>query len=206
MVAPMTMRMMLSNLGFSGLVLLLSLLLACGGEESNETETEDETSENAEEGESEGEETAEAEGDEGDEGDEDLGEEEEPDELAIEVEELTPDQETRDRVAPETRGIAHILVRYRGASRAPSSITRSQAEAETRAQDVLSRVEGGADFAELANEMSDDMANHDHGGSMGALEQGLLPGPLDTALFAMDVGDVRLVETDLGFHVVKRTE
>ena len=139
-------------------------------------------------------------------GDRDLTPRLQPRLLAIEVEELTPDEETRERVAAETRGIAHILVRYRGAARAGSSVTRSQAEAEARAREALAQVEGDAEFAEVAAEMSDDEANREHGGSMGALEQGLLPGPLDTALFSMEVGDVRLVETELGFHVVTRTE
>ncbi|MEM9067620.1 MAG: peptidylprolyl isomerase [Myxococcota bacterium] len=187
-------------------VLALALILvACGGEEEA-SEAEESTEETSSEGEeSEGEES------EGEESEDELDEEAEADEesldLDINAEEHALDEETTERVAPERRGIAHILVRYRGGDRTPSSVTRSKEDAEARAQEILERVNGGADFSDVASEMSDDEANKDHGGEMGTLERGLLPAPLDGALFEMEVGDVRgPIETPLGYHVVRRTE
>lgn len=185
--------------------LALSLLVACGGNESEESQ-EEETEESSEE---ESSEESEDNSEESEDEDEDLDVEPNEDELdlSVDIEEHALNEETTDRVAADTRGIAHILIRYRGASRASSEITRSQADAQTRAQEALQRVNGGEDFSAVAADMSDDIANKDHGGEMGRLEQGLLPGPLDEALFAMDVDEVRgPIETELGFHVVKRTE
>lgn len=182
-------------------VIMLSLLLACGGNEASSEESEEETEE-SEDNEEESEESEDSEED-----DLDVEPNEDDLDLSVDIEEHALDEETTDRVAADTRGIAHILVRYRGASRASGEITRTQADAETRAQEALTRVSGGEDFAAVAADMSDDVANKDHGGDMGRLERGLLPGPLDEALFGMDVGDVRgPIETPLGYHVIKRTE
>ncbi|HJL29470.1 MAG TPA: peptidylprolyl isomerase, partial [Polyangiaceae bacterium LLY-WYZ-15_(1-7)] len=175
---------------------------ACGGGEEDEATSEEEAAEGEAEGEaSEGEEGAE-EGDGEDEAPAD------PDalELDVEVEELAPPEDAERRVAPEQRGIAHVLVRFRGAERAPASVRRSKEEAEARAREALERIEGGETLAAVAAEMSDDDANKDHGGDMGTLPHGLLPGPVDTALFEMEVDEVRgPIESPFGYHVIQRT-
>ncbi|HJK94376.1 MAG TPA: peptidylprolyl isomerase [Polyangiaceae bacterium LLY-WYZ-15_(1-7)] len=184
------------------LALALGLAGACGGGEEDEATSEEEAAEGEAEGEaSEGEEGAE-EGDGEDEAPAD------PDalELDVEVEELAPPEDAERRVAPEQRGIAHVLVRFRGAERAPASVRRSKEEAEARAREALERIEGGETLAAVAAEMSDDDANKDHGGDMGTLPHGLLPGPVDTALFEMEVDEVRgPIESPFGYHVIQRT-
>src|SRR5687768_3558506 len=51
----------------------------------------------------------------------------------------------------------HVLVMYVGSMRAPPNVTRTQAEARARAEDVLRRARRpGADFAALAREFSDE--------------------------------------------------
>ncbi|MFT5356045.1 MAG: peptidyl-prolyl cis-trans isomerase D [Polyangiales bacterium] len=127
-------------------------------------------------------------------------------ELYVESEELILDDETTARVAAEQRGLAHILFRYRGAERA-EGVTRTKEAAEALAREALERVQGDEGFGAVAADVSDDGANNEHGGVMGLLEQGLLPEPLDDALFAMEVGEVRgPVESALGYHVLTRTE
>lgn len=185
-------------------VIALSLLIACGGNEASEESEETEASESEE---SESEESEDSEGSEDAEDDLDVEPDEDELDLSVDIEEHALDESTTDRVAADTRGIAHILIRYRGASRASAEVGRSQDDARARAAEALRRVVGGEDFAAVAAEMSEDLANKDHGGEMGTLERGLLPGPLDEALFAIDVGDVRgPIETALGYHVIKRTE
>ncbi len=172
----------------------LMLLLACGGEESEVEATEEEVSENDE--------SVEASGEESDDGDE--AAEEDPDELMVGGD-LALDEETTAQGAPERRGLAHILVRYRGGERTPSSVTRSKADAETRANQALSRAQE-EDFGAVAAEMSDDDANAESGGGMGSLERGLLPEALDDALFSMEVGEIRgPIESPFGYHVIRRT-
>lgn len=174
----------------------LVFLLACGGEES---EAEEEGSEEEASEEESGDEASE------DEATDESDDESEPDELAV-VGDLALDQETTARVAPDQRGLAHILVRYRGAERAPSSITRSKSDAEARAREALTRAQDG-DFGAVAAEMSDDDANAESGGDMGGLERGLLPEALDDALFSMEVGEIRgPLESPFGYHVIRRTQ
>ncbi|MEM6956825.1 MAG: peptidylprolyl isomerase [Myxococcota bacterium] len=182
---------------------ILLLCLACGSEESAEE------AENVEVEASEGEST-EAEGEAEEDDDEDAlladgDEDDTPTELVVRAEELSLDDETRARVAPEERHLFHILVRYRGAERAGDA-TRSRDDAEARAQEALEAARAG-DFSAVAAAMSDDTANKDHGGDMGMLGRGLLPEALDDALFAMEIGEIRgPVESPLGFHVLLRGE
>ncbi len=184
-------------------ILSFGTQLGCGGEDSDAseetTESDDESTESENGSEDESESGSEEPTDELD------GEEEVDEELAIDVEEHTLDEETREAGAAETRGIAHILVRYRGGDRTPSSVTRTEAEAETRANEALGRIEAGETFADVAADVSDDEANRESGGAMGSLERGLLPSALDSALFSMEVGGTQVVQTNLGYHVVRRT-
>ncbi|MFK8001629.1 MAG: peptidylprolyl isomerase [Polyangiales bacterium] len=191
-------------------ILLLSGLLfswGCGGEEEDTDEAESVEVEPSDDGdESEDSEDEDEVADNLEDEEVDTGEEELGGELSVESDELILDEETRARVAPEQRGLAHILFRYQGAERA-EGVTRAKPAAEALARQALERVQGDEDFGAVAAEMSDDTANKDHGGIMGLLEQGLLPEPLDDALFAMEVGEVRgPVESPLGYHVLTRTE
>jgi parvulin-like peptidyl-prolyl isomerase len=97
----------------------------------------------------------------------------------------------------------HILVRYKGAKNADKSIKRSRARAEAQAQALLTKVQGGADFAALAKAESDD-SSKERGGDVGLKGRGLLAPAYDRALFSMEVGKLALVETDFGFHVIER--
>ncbi len=176
--------------------------LGCGGEDADSSEESAESEDESTESETESEDGSETES----ETEEEAEEEVDDDELAIDVEEHTLDEETREAGAAETRGIAHILVRYRGGDRTPASVTRTEAQAETRANEALGRIEAGETFAEVAADLSDDEANRESGGAMGSLERGLLPSALDAALFSMEVGETQVVQTNLGYHVVRRTQ
>lgn len=195
------------------LMLLLSMILvsyACGGEEeSEEVESVEVEGSDEEEGDHEHDdddlEHREGETDE-EHAEHDTHVPPEEGVLYVESDELLLDEETRARVAPEQRGLAHILIRYRGAERA-EGVTRTKEAAEALSRQALERVQGDEDFGAVAAELSDDGANKDHGGVMGLLERGLLPEPIDDALFAMEVGEVRgPVESPLGYHILTRTE
>ena len=127
----------------------------------------------------------------------------ESDELS-ESEEQNFAEDTEDDENDGRRGAAHILVRFQGAERA-SENERTKDAAEARARTALGQAQA-ADFGAAAQEFSDDAANSGQGGDLGRVEQGLLPAPLDRALFEMEVGDVRgPIESPFGFHVLKRT-
>ena len=102
---------------------------------------------------------------------------------------------------------SHVLVAYKGASRADSSITRSKEEAKARAETLRKQiVEEGKDFATVARENSDGPSKT-KGGDLGSFTFQAMAKPFSEAAFALEVGAVsEVVETDFGFHVIKRTE
>src|SRR5688500_10758079 len=61
--------------------------------------------------------------------------------------------------APEQIAAQHVLVAWKGAKNAPVSITRSKADAKTRADEVAAKAKAkGADFSELVAVYTDDEA------------------------------------------------
>jgi len=96
----------------------------------------------------------------------------------------------------------HILVAYAGAAR--STQKRSKDEARKRAEEVSQQLSSGKDFAELAKTYSDG-PSHSKGGHLGRFSRGQMVPAFDKALFAMKPGEISgIVETDFGFHVIKR--
>ena len=98
---------------------------------------------------------------------------------------------------------SHILLMYAGSAR--SSATRSKAEALSQINDISAKLAGGADFAELAKAHSDCPSNS-RGGDLGQFGRGQMVKPFEEAAFGMEVGQVSgVVETDFGYHLIKRT-
>lgn len=79
-------------------------------------------------------------------------------------------------------------------------VLRTQAEAE----DVLKKAKAGADFAELAKQLSIDRVSAADGGAIAPMAAG---SPLADAAFRLKAGEIApVVETQWGFHVVKLLE
>lgn len=109
--------------------------------------------------------------------------------------------------APSRVAARHVLVMHRGSERAPEGITRTREEARTRAEEVLRRARAGEDFADLARHFSDEPGASTSGGDLGQFGHGQMVPPFERAAFALAVGAISdIVETDFGFHVIKRTQ
>jgi peptidyl-prolyl cis-trans isomerase C len=80
------------------------------------------------------------------------------------------------------------------------------ATVKTEADDLLKQLDGGADFAALAQEHSDDPGSAANGGDLGWALRGMYVGPFDEAVFSMQTGERRIVETEYGFHIVEVVE
>ena len=109
--------------------------------------------------------------------------------------------------APELIAAQHVLIAYRGAKRPPKGVTRSKAEAKKLAEEVAAKAKAGEDFGALASQYSDDTANKDRLGSVGKFKRDGMVKPFSDAAFALAVGETSgVVETEFGFHVIKRNQ
>lgn len=106
---------------------------------------------------------------------------------------------------PQRVRASHILVAYKGATR--SQATRSKDEAKKLAEQLLNRAKGGADFGQLAHDFSDDPTAKARNGDLGSFDRQTMTKAFSDAAFALDVGQVsNVVETEFGFHIIKRVE
>jgi len=92
----------------------------------------------------------------------------------------------------------HILIPVAGAAGEDA-----WAEAKSRAEEVFSRLQAGADFAEVAREVSGDGTAKD-GGDLGPLKRGELAEDIEAVILKLSTGEVsQPFRTDLGFHLFK---
>ena len=77
-------------------------------------------------------------------------------------------------------------------------------EDEAQARDIAAQVEQDRErFAELAAEFSVDESNADSGGELGFAGRGQFVPEFEQAAFGAEVGDVVVVQTQFGWHVVE---
>jgi parvulin-like peptidyl-prolyl isomerase len=73
-----------------------------------------------------------------------------------------------------------------------------------RAEELRRKASGGADFAALARENSEDPSSREQGGDLGSFTRDSHPRAFDDAAFALKPGSVSsVVQTDFGYHVIK---
>ena len=80
------------------------------------------------------------------------------------------------------------------------------AQYKAKAQDVLDKVKAGGDFGDLAKQYSED-SSAANGGDLGFLPKGQTVPEFETAMFALQPGQVSdLVKTKYGYHIIKVIE
>jgi peptidyl-prolyl cis-trans isomerase D len=100
---------------------------------------------------------------------------------------------------PERRRVAHILIRVpqTGGSAAEDG-------ARTKAEAAFQRVKTGADFAQVAREVSEDTATAPKGGELGVISRGEMVPPFEQVAFELKAGEIGgPVRSVFGYHVVK---
>jgi parvulin-like peptidyl-prolyl isomerase len=86
-------------------------------------------------------------------------------------------------------------------------VTRTKDEAKKRAEQLLAKARKGDDFAQLARENSDDPTAKARGGDLGSFDRNMMVKEFADPAFALKPGQVSaVVETDFGFHIIKRTQ
>ena len=99
---------------------------------------------------------------------------------------------------PEQVRASHILFKTEGKDEAA---VRKEAEA------VLAKVKGGADFAALAKQYSEDDQSKPQGGDLDYFGRGAMAQEFEDAAWALDVGKIsEIVKTPFGFHIIKLTD
>lgn len=98
---------------------------------------------------------------------------------------------------------SHILLMYQGSER--SSASRSKEDAQTQIQQLKSQIDGGADFAQLAQQHS-DCPSGKKGGDLGAFGKGQMVKAFEESAFGLAVGATSgVIETPFGYHIIRRT-
>jgi len=109
---------------------------------------------------------------------------------------------TGTKVAPSVKA-SHTLIAYEGAQRANPEVKRTKEEAETLANELLAKAKAsGTDFAAFATENSDG-PSATKGGDLGWFYEGQMVPKFNDYVFNNKKGDIGLVETDFGFHIIK---
>jgi peptidyl-prolyl cis-trans isomerase D len=90
----------------------------------------------------------------------------------------------------------HILVGTAGQSKVQFDLAKAKADS------LYNVVKKGGNFARLANEYSDDPGSANQGGDLGWFPEGVMVQPFNDACFKGKKGDIVLVETQFGFHII----
>ncbi len=100
-------------------------------------------------------------------------------------------------VQPEQRLASHILIDV------PTNATPAQQKAALAKAEKIAAEANPADFASLASKESGDAGSKRQGGDLGWLEKGVTTAAFDSALFALDKGQISkpVLSTD-GYHII----
>ena len=102
---------------------------------------------------------------------------------------------------PEQARSRHILISVPAGADA-----KTDAAAKAKAEGILKQLKGGANFAELAKKNSEDPGSKDTGGELGFAQRGHMVPAFDTAIFSQKIGDIAIVKSQYGYHIVQVEE
>ncbi|MEJ6952509.1 peptidylprolyl isomerase [Natronospora cellulosivora (SeqCode)] len=78
-------------------------------------------------------------------------------------------------------------------------------ETAEKAEEVMVKLNNGADFADMAREYSTD-GSANQGGTLGSFARGVMIPEFENVAFEMEVGEISdIVETQFGYHIIKVT-
>ena len=101
---------------------------------------------------------------------------------------------------------SHILISYKGATRANTNVSRTEKEAKNLANRVYREARrSSTDFTELAMKYSDGPTKNS-GGDLGFFQQGQMAEEFFTFANTNRVGKLGIVKTEFGYHIIKITD
>lgn len=100
---------------------------------------------------------------------------------------------------PEQRHVRHILFRTD-----PDAPPEERAAKKEAAQQALSLLRGGGNFAELADSLTEDPSGKGRGGDLGLITRGQMVPTFEEAAFSLAAGGLsEVVESPFGYHLIK---
>ncbi|MGC9222456.1 MAG: peptidylprolyl isomerase [Terracidiphilus sp.] len=106
-----------------------------------------------------------------------------------------------DYSVPEQARSRHILISVPAGADA-----KTDAAAKAKAESVLKQLKAGGSWTELAKKYSDDPGSKDQGGELGFAQRGKMVPAFDNAIFTQKIGDIDIVRTSFGYHIVQVEE
>lgn len=111
----------------------------------------------------------------------------------------------REPVA-NTAGIKHILIGWKGTDPDPRADKRTKAEAEGVVKGILAQIKGGADFDALMKQYSEDPGSASSAKAYTVSPDASLVIEFKQLGLRLQLNEVGVVESDYGFHIMKRVE
>jgi peptidyl-prolyl cis-trans isomerase D len=111
------------------------------------------------------------------------------------------DAHKADYQTPDQARSRHILIKV-----APNADAKTDAAAKAKADDLLKQLKAGANFADLAKKNSDDPGSKDAGGELPFAQPGTMVPEFDKAIFSQKIGDIEIVKSQFGYHIVQVEE
>jgi peptidyl-prolyl cis-trans isomerase D len=99
------------------------------------------------------------------------------------------------KMSPDSVTARHILIK-------PETLG-SVEKAKTKADSLKALIEGGADFATLATQHSEDPGSGAKGGDLGWFKEGQMVPTFNDACFDGKKGDLVIVQSQFGYHIIK---
>jgi peptidyl-prolyl cis-trans isomerase D len=103
-----------------------------------------------------------------------------------------------DYQVPKQADARHILIAVpQGAD------AKTDAAAKAKAEMVAKQLQAGGSWDALAKQYSDDPGSKDKGGELGYAQPGQMVPEFDKAIFTQKIGDIEVIRTSFGYHIVQ---
>ncbi len=102
---------------------------------------------------------------------------------------------------PEQARSRHILIKVD-----PNADAKTVAAAKAKADDIANQLRHGGNWTDLAKKDSDDPGSKDSGGELGFSQRGRMVPEFDAAIFNNPIGQIAVIKSQFGFHVVQVEE
>jgi peptidyl-prolyl cis-trans isomerase D len=102
---------------------------------------------------------------------------------------------------PEQARSRHILIKVDAGADA-----KTDAAAKAKAEGILKQLQAGGNWTDLAKQNSDDPGSKDSGGELGFAQSGRMVPEFDKAIFGQKIGEIKIVKSQFGYHIVQVEE